>query len=389
MRDISPARPGGGLSITVSPDSRQRIRDALDDVLAPATRRAYKRQWESFASYCDLYGYQALPANVDVVCEYLQVMEGSTPTGKAEGTYKVGTIDQAATAIKYVHRAAVAMPPAPAEGEPVSPALWEHPQLRNFMKAMRNRAARQGTAEPDQEQPLMLNELAACVATARDNADTWRKRLHERRDSAVLLMGWTGGMRRSEITGLRVRDVQRGYTEWTMTVRRSKTDQAGRGQTKAMPTGEHLVTCAPCGFTRWMEAVVAFDRHGRAGLIRLLAGTDELREHVCRDYPVVADRSAPVFRSISRTAEVGDGVMSDEMVGTILRRRLAATDLAVDVYGFGAHSLRAGLVTESMIQGKDERSIMRQTGHRSSAALHRYARERNAYDNNAVTSLGL
>lgn len=374
-------------STEVSAESRRRIANALDDVLAPSTRRAYERHWKAFEDYCQVSGYQALPADVDVVCEYLQTMEHSRPAGSDE-PYKVSYIDQAVSAIKYMHRTAVAMPVAVVD-QPITPALWEHPTLADFMRAMRNRASRAGTVDPEQEQPLLLDELVACIATARADANTWRKHLHERRDTAVLLMGWIGGQRRSEITGLRVRDVKFTYGKWTMAIRRSKTDQAGKAHIKALPAGDKLITCGPCAYLRWMEAVTTYDEHGRMGLIRLLARDEPPTHHICRNAVALPKPGTPVFRRITRTGDIDSRVMSDEMVVTIVRRRLAAADLGVDVSAYGAHSLRAGMVTESFLQGMEPHEIMRQTGHRSASGLRRYARERSAYDNNAVTKLGL
>lgn len=384
MGDITAAM---GEHRQVSPISKQRILDALGDVLAESTRRAYRRHWSRFEEYCHVSGYRALPADVDVVCEFLHVLEHSTPAGRSEGSYKVSTIDQAAAAIKYVHRSTVATP-EPVAGKQ-TPALWEHPQLLDFMRAMRNRAARQGTSEPSQEEPLLLEELVACITAARDQADTWRKRLHERRDTAVLLLGWSCALRRSELTSLTVRDIKHGYRGWTMTLRRSKTDQAGRTYVKAMPTGENLATCGPCAFVRWMEVVTTYDELGRVGLIRLLARGDRHDHHVCGHRRTWPKPKSPLFRRVTVTGDIDPRAMSDEMVGTILRRRLDASGLGVNVDDYGAHSLRAGLVTEAFLQGQDLRAVMRQSGHRSTEGLMRYARERDAFDNNAVTALGL
>ena len=387
MPDVLPAPAATTAPASISGPGRQRIDDALGDVLAPSTRRAYERHWQAFESYCQVSGYQSLPADVDVVCEYLHIMERSRPAG-SDRPYKVSYIDQVAAAIKYKHRAAVAMPIAVVD-QPLTPALWEHPKISDFMRAMRNRASRAGTAAPVQEQPLLLDELTACISTARADADTWRKHLHERRDTAVLLLGWVGAQRRSEITGLRVRDVTRTSSKWTMTVRRSKTDQAGKEHVKALPTGESLITCGPCAYLRWMEAVTTYDEHGRMGLIRLLARSEPPSHHICRNNAPLPKPGSPVFRRITRAGDIDERVMSDEMVSTIVRRRLAATDLGVDAADFGAHSLRAGFVTEAYLNGKEDRQIMRQSGHRSTSGLRRYARERSAYDNNAATGLGL
>lgn len=375
-----------GTVTQISTASRARIREALSDALSPATKRAYLRHWESFENYCRINGYRPLPADVDVVCEFLYTLEHSKPAERTrgEGTYSVSYMDQAVAAIKYVHRSTIAMPDVPK-----TPALWEHPQLSDFMRAARNRAAQAGTAEPDQKAPILLDQLQAMLETAVADADTWRKHLHARRDNALLLMTWIGGMRRSEPISLRVRDVKYAYGKWTITLRRSKKNQTGKSEIKALPVGSTPATCPPCAYLRWMEAVATFDELGRTGLIRLLARDKPITEHICGHSADHLKPMSPVFRSVTRTCDIDEIAMSAQTLHTIVRRRLSAAFPEIDTTEYGAHSLRAGLITESLLQGKSLRSVMRQTGHRSFEGLLPYARERNAHDNNAATSLGL
>ncbi|WP_347956093.1 site-specific integrase [Gordonia aichiensis] len=371
---------------TVSDTSRLRLREALSDVLAPASKRAYTRHWAAFEQYCAVKNYRSLPADVDVVCEYLLMLEHSTPTTRTrgEGTYSVSYIDQALAAIRYVHRSTAAMP-IDSKALP----LWLQPQLAEFMRAMRNRAAAAGRSDVEQEAPLLLEQLDAMLETGRDDADTWRKHLHLRRDSALLLMGWSGAMRRSEPVALRVSDVKHRFGKWTITLRRSKTDQGGKGQIKALPKWSSAITCPPCAYLRWMEAVHVYDSDGRPGLIRLLARDKPLTQHICAHPPELAKPLTPVFRSITRTGDIATIAMSDQLVHTIVRRRLQAAYPDLDITEYGAHSLRAGFTTQSLIQGIEPRAIMRQTGHRTLEGVLIYARERDAHDNNAATMLGL
>lgn len=377
---------GGHEPATVSSASRQRLREALADALSGASKRAYTRHWAAFERYCAANNYRSLPADVDVVCEYLHMLEHTTPTTRTrgEGTYSVSYIDQALAAIRYVHRSTAATPENPKEV-----ALWMQPQLREFMRAMRNRAATTGRNETAQASPILLDQLDDMLSVGRADADTWRKHLHLRRDSALLLMAWTGAMRRSEPVSLRVCDVKRSYGKWTVTLRRSKTDQTAKGQIKVLPRWESAVTCPPCAYLRWMEAVHVYDAGGRTGLIRLLARDAPLEHHICDHLPSIDQPMSPVFRSITRTGDIATIAMSDQLVHTIVRRRLQAAYPDQDIADYGAHSLRAGFITESLMQGQTERSIMRQTGHRSVEGVLIYGRERDAHDNNAATAFGL
>lgn len=374
---------------TVSAESRARINDALDDAIAPSTRRAYIRHWKNFENYCQACGYNPLPADVDVVCEYLTMLETTaTPQRHPDRQgLSPSAINQTLAAIKFVHHKLLAVPEATA-ASPVPIPLWTHPQLDTMMQAIRRRAVRNGR-RPSPKRPLLLDELTTILQETEATADTWRRRLYARRDCAALLLGWAGGMRRSEVVALRACDVTRRYGKWTATVSRSKTDQLGVGTIKALPVGQHVVTCAPCAVVRWMECITVFDAQGRVGLIRLLSGGANRAGHVCDRQPAWAASSDPLFRRISRSCAIGGEGISDATIYDILERRVAASSLDIDVADIGAHSLRAGLVTEAVLQGINARAIQRQTGHKSVEALMGYAREHDVFDNNAVTDIGL
>lgn len=375
---------------TISDESRERIGEALADVVSPGTRRAYERQWRKFESYCLASGYQPLPADPDVVCEYLHFLETTASPERQPSRvgWSVSSINQALAAIKFVHRRALAVPKATADDTTPIP-LWKNPQVDDMLQSIRHRAARQGKSAPKQKRPILLGELTTLLTEADAAADTWRLRLYARRDAAVLLLGWVGAMRREEIAALRVRDVTRSHGRWTVKVARSKTDQFGQGNIKALPTGSNLTTCGPCAVVRWMECVSTFDERGRYGLIRLLSSDKKQRWHVCERQPSWQHLDLPLFRRIMRSANIDDRPISDDVVNSIVHRRVAASSIDVDTATVGAHSLRAGFVTEAILKGTNHRAIQRQTNHKSIQALLGYAREHDAFDNNAVTDIGL
>ena len=376
---------------TVSIESKRRIDEALADAHAPSTRRAYEHHWRMFQSYCRTHNYRALPADADVVCEYLQALE-STVIERKDGTqqigYSISYMELAVKAIKFVHSKAVAVP-EPVPGEAPQPPLWEHPRLSEYLRGARNRNARDGRVEEEPAEPILLEQLRVLVADTSDSANTWVKCLHARRDIAALLLAFSGGLRRSELVALRPCDVRAGYNgRWTLTVARSKTDQAGKGIVKALPRGENIATCVRCALVRWMECVEVFDASGRVGLIRLLSRDKPPTTHVCRQLPRYPHPRRPIFRSIVR-GEIKPIAMTGNTFHVMIRQRLAASFPDLDVSRYGAHSLRAGLVTEAKLQGKSDHEIMRQTGHKDPRQLLRYAREASVYDNNAATSLGM
>lgn len=373
-----------------------RIDRSLADARATSTRRNYDREWRRFTDYCRQRNLLALPAPADVVCDYLLSMEHTLTTTAGEKSvhaYSVSAISLALAAIKFVHRTHADTATANAVGGE-EPPLWSHPRIADTMTAIRNRYAAERRRPVAPRAPLSLADLTLMVETARTQAFSWRTRLHERRDTAVLLIGWSGAARRSEIMALQVVDIRHTGREaqarWIVDVAKSKTDQAGDGQLKALPTGEHLVTCGPCAYLRWAACLEAFERDGRAGLIRMLATPDRHMRHVCtKDVALDLDSTMPLFRGITRSAHLSDTAPAGQLVHQIVRRRLAAARPDLDVSAYGAHSLRAGFVTEAFEQGHTPRDVMRQTGHKHMDSVLRYGREKDIWTNNAATRIGM
>ena len=174
------------------------------------------------------------------------------------------------------------------------------------------------------------------------------------RDKALLLLGFAGAFRRSELVGLHVRDIYIGEAGLIVTLRRSKTDQEGASFTKGIPVGTSDATCPKCALEAWLQ----------------LAGIT----------------SGPIFRSVDRLGHVGNHALSSLGVARAVKRAL--TVLEVDTADYSGHSLRAGLVTAAAMAGVSERVIMRQTGHKNAAMLRRYIREGSLFRENAASAVG-
>ena len=368
----------------VSDDVLRRVEMSLLDTRAPSTRRNYTRAWAAFETYCRQHGHHALPAHPHVVADYLLALEN---TVKTDGTaaYSMASIDGAAAAIKYVHKARDPHPKGAGESTP----LWLSPVVAGTLSAIRRRGAASGRRPRRPEDPLDLVDLRAMVTTARSLAVSWRTKLRERRDTAALVLGWAGAMRRSEIVSLTVGDVRRTREGWIMIVRRSKTDQDGQGQRKALPVGEHLETCGPCAYVRWLACHGAYDRLGRAGLIRLLAADRPHTHHVCAGPLPEVPAETEVFRSVTASSDLAESAPGGQLIHTLVRRRLAAARPDLDTRRYGAHSLRAGFVTEAFRTGHEPTTIMKQTGHKSVESLLNYARDNNIHVQNAATTIGM
>lgn len=174
------------------------------------------------------------------------------------------------------------------------------------------------------------------------------------RDATLLLVGYAGAFRRSELASLRVEDVEFTGDGAVILLRRSKTDQEGRGVRKALPYGSKKETCPVRSLKGWLETL---DREEGA-----------------------------LFCRIDRHGNVGDGI-SDRAICDVVKKRARAAGL--DPARYSGHSLRAGLATAAAAAGVPEKSIMVQGDWKSVATVMRYVREGKLFENNAAANIGL
>ena len=187
--------------------------------------------------------------------------------------------------------------------------------------------------------------------------ETFSRDIRSLRDKAIILLGFAGGFRRSEIVSLNAEDLQFKDRTLRVMLRKSKTDQEREGRTVVILPGHILRTCPVAAVRAWLNAA-------------------EL-EHAGGD---------PIFRPINRHSGIELNRLSDRAVDLIVKGAAQAAHLKES---YSAHSLRAGHVTESLARGHDRAAIKRQTGHASDAVLDRYARETDLAANNSSAALGL
>jgi integrase len=187
--------------------------------------------------------------------------------------------------------------------------------------------------------------------------ETFGRDIRSLRNKAIILLGFAGGFRRSEIVGLNAEDLE--FKDGTLRVmlRRSKTDQVGKGKAVVILPGRNPKTCPVAAVRAWLGAAELENEGGD-----------------------------PVFRPVNRHSGVELNRLSDRAVDLIVKDACRA---AHSKESYSAHSLRAGHVTESLAREHDRAAIKRQTGHASDAMLDRYARETDLAANNSSSSLGL
>jgi len=183
------------------------------------------------------------------------------------------------------------------------------------------------------------------------------------RDRALILVGFAGAFRRSELGDLRLGDIDQVDEGLDVTVRRGKTDQEGAGRTVAVPYGSRLATCPVRAWVRWRSVL----------------------EVLCAVPPGMDLPAFPVLR-IAQGRTVLDGPMSGRGVGA----RVVALAHRAGLPGrWGGHSLRRGLATEASRAGVPDRVIQATTGHKSRASLDPYIEPFLRWDEVAASRVGL
>lgn len=179
--------------------------------------------------------------------------------------------------------------------------------------------------------------------------------LAAKRDRALLLVGWAGALRRSELATLTWGQVANVAEGLELTLRLAKTDETDEGQLVAIPLQPSRWLCPVQALGKWQVACMAL------GL----------------DMTTPEGRNAPVFCPISQTDKPRLGRnMSGKSVGEIVKKRAAAAGYDWDF--FTAHSLRAGLITEAHESGRSQLDIMATSRHKSPDVFATYVRSSDA-----------
>jgi integrase len=305
----------------------KRAEEYRNGAKAANTFRVYQSQRTAFETWCRHFGVETLPAEVPTIRAYIAHL--------AAAGRKPSTLKLALAAIRRAHEV---------RGYP-NPAA--DPAIRETLSGV----YRQIGLAQRQAKALLTEDLWRVLGALPTDSGRNSEALRGARDRALLLIGFGAALRRSELVALNVEDIDVSVRGVIVAIRRSKADQHGEGREVGIPNRDRIVSDA---LAAWME---------RAGIT-----------------------TGAIFRNVDRHGRVLNR-LTDHAVRLIVKERLAAA--GIDPEPYSGHSLRAGLATSAALNGANEASIRKQTGHKSPAMVHRYIRVADMWRNNAAEKVGL
>lgn len=291
---------------------------------AQATKKAYQSDLRVFQSWCEKNSLEYFPTSAEALTAYL--------IDRCESGFSISTISRSITAISQAHKLAGFENPA------------QNPMVRETLKGLRRlRGVKTGRAKP-----LVFDSLKRIVLSLGPSPI-------DVRDAALLTLGWTCALRRSEIVALDGSDIESVPDGLVINIQRSKTDQEGEGRKIGVPFGSREF-CPVKIILRWIE--MTSPRNGQPVFFRLTRRENKV-------FLKSAEKHFCFRRATSR--------LSDRTVTRILHRCMLLA--GYDTRGFSGHSLRAGFCTSCAAAGLAEYAIMSHTRHRSAETMRGYIRD--------------
>jgi site-specific recombinase XerD len=287
---------------------------------AEATRRAYRTDFEIFRAWCAERKAGALPAMPETVAAFL--------AHEVSRRIKPATISRRLAAIGYAHK--LGGLPRPTDDERVRATL------RGIRRTLGTAAAK--------KMPATAERIVAMAPIA-------DQRLSSLRDRALLLLGFAGAFRRSELCALDFEDIEETAEGLRVRIRHSKTDQEGRGEVIAIPFG--TVACPVKALKAWLQAT--------------------------------SITSGPIFRPIAKGEKLQGTRLTDRSVAKIVKAHAARVGL--DPAKFGGHSLRSGFLTSAAAHGASIFKMADQSRHKSMDTLRGYIRDAEIFKDHAGEGL--
>ena len=277
------------------------------------TLRAYESDYKDFSIFCAKNNFSSMPADPKIISLYLTHLSQ---------TCKFSTLKRRIASISVIHKL---------KDRYID---TNHPIIReNLLGIKRLKGSNQKA-----KKPILINDLkhiidVMCKLNIRE--------IRKTRDKALILIGFAGGFRRSELVALEIDDVEFVREGVKIFVKRSKTDQSGEGMTKAIPSFDNALYCPVLHLQDWMAKGKSKNK---------------------KIFPI-----------------------SDKSVALIIKKYANLAGLDGDKYA--GHSLRSGFATSTAEAGAEERNIMAMTGHKTTQMVRRYIQEANLFKNNALNKI--
>ena len=285
----------------------------LKNSKAQNTLRAYASDFRHFRDFCIDNNIKYLPSDPRIISLYLT---------KLAQTSKFSTLKRRIASISVIHKM---------KGHYLD---TKHPIIiENLLGIKRVKGSNQKT-----KKPILINDLKLIINVIGETKQVNKRKI---RDKAIILIGFSGGFRRSELVNIEYEDIEFVNEGVKIIIKRSKTDQSGEGMTKAIPYFANKSFCPVISLKNWID------------------------------------------HSESKSGKIFD--ISDKSVALIIKKYASLSGL--DPNKYGGHSLRSGFATSTAESGAEERNIMAMTGHKTTQMVRRYIQEANLFKNNALNKI--
>ena len=300
----------------------------LKNSKAANTLRAYKSDYKDFSLFCVRHGLKSMPSDPKVVSLYL------TNLNKLD--IKISTLRRRLVSIGVIHKL---------KGHYLD---TKHPIIiENLLGIKRSKGSIQRG-----KKPILINHLKKIIEVINKEKLPEIKKI---RDKCIILVGFSGGFRRSEVTAIDYEDVEFVDEGMKILVRKSKTDQFGEGHLKGIPYFSDEFLCPVQLLKKFLE--------------------------------ISKIKSGAIFKKFNKGFSLSNSRLTDQSVALLIKKYLSKAGF--DSASYSGHSLRSGFATVTAEAGSDERSIMAMTGHKTTQMVRRYIREANIFKNNALNKVKL
>ena len=290
------------------------------------TIRAYKSDFKDFGAFCVKHSFKALPTEPKIVALYLTYLSGKGA--------KMSTLRRRLVSISMMHRL---------KGHYLD---TKHPVIiENLMGIKRTKGSIQKG-----KKPILINHLKAIINVINKEKI---EEIKKARDKAIILVGFGGGFRRTELISIDYEDLEFVAEGVKIIIKRSKTDQFGEGMIKGLPYFTNETYCPVVHLKKWIK--------------------------------ISNIKDGPIFRRFAKGCSLTSNRLTDQSVVLLIKSYLELA--GIENKNYSGHSLRSGFATVSAESGADERSIMAMTGHKTTQMVRRYIREANIFKNNPLNKI--